>query len=173
MSLHETLVSHGAEVTDPSQHFTPSEISILHRLGARVYRISEDASDTAAFSTRYAVEPARCLNSILVQTKTSDGPVESLVLVPAHIRLKSSTLKKALGGKTSFLPADQAFELTGMAPGAITPIGIPAEVPVILDATGLDRPSYILGGKSRELKVEVPASALTALAAVDFPGLYD
>lgn len=93
--------------------------------------------------------------------------------MPADVRLKSSTLKAALHGKTSFVPSARALELTGMAPGAITPIGLPDGMPVTIDTKALGKLSYIIGGKLRELKVEIPASTIGTLATLDFPGLYE
>lgn len=70
MSLHDTLVGNGARVVDPTEYFSPSEARMLARLGATAFRIDEAHSDTAGFSARYSVEVGRCLNSILVQTKS-------------------------------------------------------------------------------------------------------
>ncbi|WP_268876437.1 hypothetical protein [Corynebacterium yudongzhengii] len=43
---------------------------------------------------------------------------------------------------------------------------------MVIDSTVLDQPRYIVGGQSRELKVEIPAEKLAAIATIDFEGLY-
>ncbi|MFV8381803.1 aminoacyl-tRNA deacylase [Corynebacterium hindlerae] len=166
------LTPYGAQTVDPSEHYPTSVCELLTRLNARVHLIDPNFSDTAEFAERYHVPLERCLNALLVETKIEGERQPRLVMVPAHNRIGNSALKKALGGKSSFMPADRALELTGMQQGAVTPIGLPPEIPIALDSQALTEDSYIIGGQDRSLKIEVPQESLQALADIDYQGLY-
>jgi prolyl-tRNA editing enzyme YbaK/EbsC (Cys-tRNA(Pro) deacylase) len=47
--------------------------------------------------------------------------------------------------------------------GGVTPFGLPADLPVWIDAAVMDRPRVVLGGGSRSWKVIAPPAILLAL----------
>ena len=69
--------------------------------------------------------------------------------------------------KASFLPTGRAVELTGMAVGAITPVGLPPGWPVLLDRRVADADLVIVGSGIRASKLLVAGSLLAALPAAE------
>ena len=69
--------------------------------------------------------------------------------------------------KASFAGADETRELTGMEIGGVTPFGLPADLPVLVDAAVMRRPRIVLGGGSRSWKVIAAPSILLALPNVE------
>src|SRR4051794_25115695 len=65
--------------------------------------------------------------------------------------------------KASFAPMDEAVTLTGMEYGGITPIGLPAPWPILVDAAVLDRDLVVIGSGLRRSKIALPADALPDL----------
>ena len=67
--------------------------------------------------------------------------------------------------KASFLSLDDAVERTGMEYGGITPIGLPREWPILIDARVAAAPLLTLGAGVRSSKIIVPGALLA-----DLPG---
>ena len=65
--------------------------------------------------------------------------------------------------KISFAPMDEAVALTGMEYGGITPIGLPADWPILVDARVMDVPSAVIGSGLRRSKIVLPGSLLSVL----------
>jgi prolyl-tRNA editing enzyme YbaK/EbsC (Cys-tRNA(Pro) deacylase) len=62
---------------------------------------------------------------------------------------------------------DDAVRLTGMEFGGITPIGLPAEWPVLVDAAVLKRDVVVIGSGIRASKIALPPAALAELSAAE------
>jgi prolyl-tRNA editing enzyme YbaK/EbsC (Cys-tRNA(Pro) deacylase) len=74
--------------------------------------------------------------------------------------------------KASFAPMDDAVEHTGMEYGGITPIGLPADWPVLVDAAVVLAGTVVIGSGIRGSKLQLPGEALAELAnAVVLEGL--
>ena len=65
--------------------------------------------------------------------------------------------------KASFAPMDEAVSLTGMEYGGITPIGLPAGWPVLIDAEVAAAPMVVVGSGLRRSKLAVTGAALASL----------
>lgn len=127
-----------------------------------------DLADTAAFCAAYGYAPEETANTILVVGK-SDPPRYAACVVLANSRLDvNHAVRDRLGvRKASFAPAEVTRERTGMAIGGVTPFGLPAELPVWVDARVMQRPRIVLGGGSRACKVVASPEILRALPNVD------
>mgnify|MGYP001827829839 CR=1 FL=1 len=125
-----------------------------------------DLADTAAFCEAYGYELADSANTIVVMGK-ADPAVFAACVVLATTRLDvNKAVRKRLGTrKASFASAEQTREMTGMAIGGVTPIGLPGELPLWVDARVMERERIILGGGSRDRKVYAPPAILAALGA--------
>jgi prolyl-tRNA editing enzyme YbaK/EbsC (Cys-tRNA(Pro) deacylase) len=138
----------------------------LRDLGIVHERIDCDPAlaDTAAFCAAYGVRPEDSANTILVIGK-ADPPVHVACVVLATTRLDvNRTVRKRLGvKKASFAGAEAAHQITGMAIGGVTAFGLPAGVPVWVDAAVMERESVVLGGGSRSWKIRCHPSALLAI----------
>lgn len=121
-------------------------------------------ADTAAFCAAYGYAPDDSANTIVVIGK-SDPPRYAACVVLSTSRLDvNRTVRSRLGTrKASFADADTTRELTGMAIGGVTPIGLPSELPLWIDAAVMARERIVLGGGSRSCKVLAPPALLLAL----------
>ena len=69
--------------------------------------------------------------------------------------------------KASFLTVDRAVGLTGMEYGGITPIGLPAEWPVLIDRRVIETEIVVIGSGVRRSKILIPGSLLGELSQVE------
>jgi prolyl-tRNA editing enzyme YbaK/EbsC (Cys-tRNA(Pro) deacylase) len=67
--------------------------------------------------------------------------------------------------KASFARAEPVSELTGMEIGGVTPFGMPATLPVLVDARVMEPDWIVLGGGNRSSKLKLAPSVLTRLDA--------
>lgn len=129
-------------------------------------------ADTAAFCEAYGYAPEDAANTIVVAGK-ADPPVYAACVLLATTRLDvNRVVRKRLGVRgASFARGDETERLTGMAIGGVTPIALPPDLPLWVDARVMERPRIVLGGGSRERKVLAPPGILTALGGLVVEGL--
>ena len=66
------------------------------------------------------------------------------------------TVRKKIGArKVSFAGAEETLALTGMDLGGVTPLCLPPDLPLWIDAEVMRRPYIILGGGNRASKIRV------------------
>ena len=125
-------------------------------------------ADTAAFCAAYGFAPEDSANTIVVIGK-SDPPVFAACVVLSTHRLDvNRVVKQRLGTrKASFASPDETRELTGMEIGGVTAFGLPAGLPLWVDAAVMTRERIILGGGSRNWKVIAPPAILQTLPNVE------
>jgi prolyl-tRNA editing enzyme YbaK/EbsC (Cys-tRNA(Pro) deacylase) len=90
-----------------------------------------------------------------------------VVLAPTRADVNGVVRRRLGARKASFAPIDDAVRLTGMEYGGITPIGLPAEWPVLIDAAVLTRDVVVIGSGIRGSKLALPAEALAGLPAAE------
>jgi prolyl-tRNA editing enzyme YbaK/EbsC (Cys-tRNA(Pro) deacylase) len=150
----------------------PDEVvsSALAALGIEYERIDCDPAlaDTAAFCAAYGVDPEDSANTILVIGK-SDPPRHVACVVLATTRLDvNRAVRSRLGvKKASFAGAEDARAITGMAIGGVTAFGLPAHLPVWVDAAVMERASIVLGGGSRAWKIRCTPDALLRIPGAE------
>jgi prolyl-tRNA editing enzyme YbaK/EbsC (Cys-tRNA(Pro) deacylase) len=155
--------------TDDDRAIEVDVIAALEATGAPYETVEIDPAlaDTAAFCERYGYPLETSGNCILVASK-DDPPVVAACLALATTKLDvNKRVRKLLGvRKLSFAPAGLTRELTGMEIGGVTPFGLPADVPLYVDARirSLDR--VVVGGGSRSLKLVVAPAALIAVGGL-------
>jgi prolyl-tRNA editing enzyme YbaK/EbsC (Cys-tRNA(Pro) deacylase) len=124
-------------------------------------------ADTAAFCEAYGFAPEDSANTILVIGK-SNPPKYVACVVLATTRLDvNRAVKQRLGARASFAAADDTRALTGMEIGGVTAFGLPADLPVLIDAAVMGRDRIVLGGGSRSWKVIAPPSILTTIGTAE------
>ena len=125
-------------------------------------------ADTAAFCAAYGFAPEDSANTIVVIGK-SDPPVFAACVVLSTHRLDvNRTVKQRLGSrKASFASPDETRELTGMEIGGVTAFGLPAGLPLWVDAAVMTRERIVLGGGSRSWKVIARPAILQTLPNVE------
>ena len=124
-------------------------------------------ADTAAFCAAYGFDPEDSANTILVIGK-SNPPKYAACVVLATTRLDvNRAVKQKLGARASFAPAEATRELTGMEIGGVTVFGLPADMPIWVDARVMERERIVLGGGSRSCKVLATPDILRALPGAE------
>ncbi|RJL25111.1 YbaK/EbsC family protein [Bailinhaonella thermotolerans] len=129
--------------------------------------IDPELSDTAAFCERYGVALAASANCVIVSGKREGVVRYAACMVPANARADvNGVIRKRLDvRKVSFAPMDTAVELTGMEYGGITPVGLPADWPVLVDEAVAAMPYAVIGSGVRRSKLAAPGKVLA-----DLPG---
>ncbi|MEA2536150.1 MAG: hypothetical protein QOF11_384 [Chloroflexota bacterium] len=124
-------------------------------------------ADTAAFCAAYGFAPEDSANTIVVIGK-AHPPVYAACVVLATTRLDvNRTVRERLGTrKASFAAHDETQDLTGMTIGGVTVFGLPADLPILVDARVMARERIVLGGGSRSWKVIASPAILRALPNV-------
>ncbi len=125
-------------------------------------------ADTAAFCAAYGFSPEDSANTILVAGKADPTRYVACVVL-ATTRLDVNRVVRTRLGvrKASFAAAEETRALTGMEIGGVTPFGLPADVPVWVDAAVMGRERIVLGGGSRSSKVVAGPDVLRALPGVE------
>jgi prolyl-tRNA editing enzyme YbaK/EbsC (Cys-tRNA(Pro) deacylase) len=125
-------------------------------------------ADTAAFCAAYGFDPQDSANTIVVIGK-SDPPRYAACVTLAPYRLDvNRVVRDRLGTrKASFAPAEDTAALTGMQMGGVTVFGLPAGLPIWVDARVMTRERIVLGGGSRSWKVISTPAILRALPGID------
>lgn len=123
-----------------------------------------ELADTADFCEAYGYAMEDSANCVVVIGK-SDPPVFAACVLLATTRLDvNGVVRRRLGTrKASFASADDVVALTGMAIGGVTPLALPAGLPLWVDERVMARDRIVLGGGSRSAKVLAPPALLTAV----------
>jgi prolyl-tRNA editing enzyme YbaK/EbsC (Cys-tRNA(Pro) deacylase) len=121
-------------------------------------------ADTVAFCAAYGFDPEDSANTILVIGK-SDPPryAACVVLAPNRLDVNRAVRDRIGTRKASFAPAESTRDITGMEIGGVTVFGLPADLPIWVDARVMQRDRIVLGGGSRSWKVLAAPSILLAL----------
>nr|WP_205629419.1 YbaK/EbsC family protein [Jiangella muralis] len=121
-------------------------------------------ADTAEFCAAYDVAPEESANCVVVAGKREGVSYVAACMVLATTRADvNGVVRKLLGvRKASFLPMDAAVESTGMEYGGITPIGLPADWPILVDPAVAALPFAVVGSGVRGSKLALPGPVLAA-----------
>jgi prolyl-tRNA editing enzyme YbaK/EbsC (Cys-tRNA(Pro) deacylase) len=132
-----------------------------------VAEIDDDLADTAAFSEAYAVPLEVSANCVVVAARRAGQTTLAACVVLATTRADVNGLvRRHLGArKASFAPQDVAVAESGMAYGGITPVGLPADWPVLIDPAVEASDFVVIGSGTRGSKLAVAGSLLAALPA--------
>lgn len=125
-------------------------------------------ADTAAFCAAYGFAPEDSANTIVVVGKSNPPVYAACVVLATHRLDVNHAVRDRLGTrKASFASAEETRELTGHEIGGVTAFGLPAGMPLWVDAAVMARPRIVLGGGSRSWKVIAPSSILLTLPNVE------
>ena len=134
-----------------------------------VAAIDPDLADTAAFCAEYGSPLEASANCVVVAGKRGGEERFAACLVLATTRADvNGVVRRRLDvRKASFAPMDTAVELTGMAYGGITPVGLPAGWPLLLDPAVAAAPELVIGSGVRASKLLVSGAVLAALPGAE------
>lgn len=134
-----------------------------------VAEIDPDLADTAAFCEKYQVSPAESANCVVVTGRRDGQPRFAACVVLATTRADVNGLarRRLDVRKASFAATGLAVEQTGMEYGGITPVGLPADWPVLIDAAVAAAPRVVIGSGVRRSKLTVPGEVLARLPGAE------
>ena len=123
-----------------------------------VAEIDPALADTAAFCERYGVSPAESANCVVIAGRRGGNTMYAACVVAATTRADVNGLvRRHLDArKASFAPVDGATAATGMEYGGITPVGLPADWPVLVDEAVVKTASVVIGSGIRGSKLRLP-----------------
>jgi prolyl-tRNA editing enzyme YbaK/EbsC (Cys-tRNA(Pro) deacylase) len=132
-----------------------------------VAEIDDDLADTAAFTDAYGVPLEASANCVVVAARRAGQTSMAACVVLATTRADVNGLvRRHLGArKASFAPQDVAVAESGMAYGGITPVGLPTDWPVLVDAAVAAADFVVIGSGTRGSKLALPGAVLAALPA--------
>ncbi|MCX4740536.1 YbaK/EbsC family protein [Streptomyces antibioticus] len=132
-------------------------------------------ADTAVFVEHYGRDLLETsANCVVVAGKRGGETSLAACLVLSTTRVDvNGVVRRQLGArKASFAAMDTAVGETGMEYGGITPVGLPAAWPVLVDSAVVDLPYVLVGSGRRRGKLLVPGKAFAELpGAVVLEGL--
>ncbi|SIO02696.1 YbaK/EbsC family protein [Agromyces cerinus] len=130
-----------------------------------VSEIDPGLADTAAFCEHHEISMGDGANCVIVQARRGERTWYAACLVRGADRLDvNGAVRRHLDArKLSFAPMDAAVELTGMEYGGITPIGLPADWPILVDESVAAHERLIVGSGIRGSKLLVTGALIASL----------
>lgn len=134
-----------------------------------VAEIDPELADTAALVEASGLPMDDMANCIVIsgQRAGEERVCAALVLGTTRADVNRTVRKELDVRKCSFMPMDDAVERTGMEYGGITPLGLPQDWRVLVDAAVLDRDSIVIGSGVRRSKLRLSGQATAHLPAVE------
>jgi prolyl-tRNA editing enzyme YbaK/EbsC (Cys-tRNA(Pro) deacylase) len=121
-------------------------------------------ADTAEFCAHYGIEPEEACNAIVVALKTEPRQyVACLVRSDTRLDVNHKVSAAVSFKRLSFASAEETAQLTGMLIGGVTLVGLPPELPILIDERVMERPTVIIGGGNRSSKIRVAPAELLRL----------
>jgi len=151
---------------------TPT-LAALERLGlpddVGVVEIDPDLSDTARNQVAYDLPPETLANCVVVAGKREgvEKVAACMVLATTRADVNNVVRRRLDVRKATFLGRDDAVERTGMEYGGITPIGLPDDWRVLVDADVAAAPVLVIGSGVRRSKLLLPGSVLASLPTAE------
>ena len=134
-----------------------------------VVEIDPELADTAAMTKAYDVPIEASANCVVVSGRRGGVERFAACLVRADTRADVNNVVKRLLDvrKASFLATERAVELSGMAYGGITPIGLPSTWRLLVSDLVADRDQVVVGSGTRTGKLLLPGGALLRLPGAE------
>jgi prolyl-tRNA editing enzyme YbaK/EbsC (Cys-tRNA(Pro) deacylase) len=142
--------------------------------GVEVAEIEESLADTEALCAHYGLPLADSANCVVVAAKRGGVTTYAACVVLATTRADVNNLvRRHLDArKATFARLDDVVAATGMEYGGITPVGLPADWRVLVDADVAAHPAAVVGSGVRRSKLRLPGASLAALPNAEvLPGL--
>jgi prolyl-tRNA editing enzyme YbaK/EbsC (Cys-tRNA(Pro) deacylase) len=139
------------------------------RTAVGVTAIDPAYSDTAALVEKFALRWDSSANCVLVAGKRQGTERVAAALVRADTRADvNGTIRRLLDvRKASFMPTDQAVAASGMEYGGITPVGVPQDWRILIDARLTSDDPVLIGAGVRSAKLAVPGELFRSLPRVE------
>jgi prolyl-tRNA editing enzyme YbaK/EbsC (Cys-tRNA(Pro) deacylase) len=134
-----------------------------------VTEIDPDLADTAALTEAYDLPLSASANCVVVSGRRGGEERIAACVVRADTRADVNNLvKRTLDvRKASFLPTERAVEETGMEYGGITPLGLPTDWRLLVDAAVLDIDVAVIGSGLRRSKLLLSGRDVAEIAGAE------
>ncbi len=140
----------------------------------QVAAIDPALADTAAFCERYGVSLEESANCVVIAGRRGGNTMYAACMVLATTRADVNGLvRRHLGARrASFAPVEAVTVASGMEYGGITPIGLPADWPVLVDEAVAKTGSVVIGSGIRGSKLRLPGHLVASIPTAQvLPGL--
>ncbi|HVH21169.1 MAG TPA: YbaK/EbsC family protein [Pseudonocardia sp.] len=150
----------GAPVAAALKSFDPADAALVG-----VAEIDPALADTAEFCAAYGSPLDGSANCVVVAGRRGEVTRYAACLVLASTRADvNSVVRKRLNARrASFAAMDDAVARSGMEYGGITPIGLPEDWPVLVDAAVAAAPAVVIGSGVRHSKLALPGALAARL----------
>jgi prolyl-tRNA editing enzyme YbaK/EbsC (Cys-tRNA(Pro) deacylase) len=134
---------------------------------AHTVAIDPELADTAALMAEYDLPAEISANCVIVLGKRGgeQRPAACVILADTRADVNGLVRRTIDVRKCSFAPQDWTVNETAMEYGGITPVGLPADWPILIDRAVTEQPWVLIGSGLRRSKLAVPGAALA-----DLPG---
>jgi prolyl-tRNA editing enzyme YbaK/EbsC (Cys-tRNA(Pro) deacylase) len=131
--------------------------------------IDPDLADTAAFCAAYDVPLGASANCVVVTGKRAGDQrwAAAVVLATTRADVNGVVRRRMDVRKVSFAAMADAVAETGMEYGGITPIGLPAGWPILVDAAVVAAGPVVIGSGIRGSKIVIDGAALGRLPGAE------
>ncbi|MFL6073678.1 MAG: YbaK/EbsC family protein [Mycobacteriales bacterium] len=140
-----------------------------HAPSAQVIPIDPAYADTANFCAQYGFTLAESANCVVVAARRGGATRLAACVVLATTRADVNGLvRRHLDSrKASFAAMDAAVAATGMEYGGITPVGLPADWPLLVDAAVAGAARVVVGSGVRRSKLLLSGADLAKLPGAE------
>ena len=134
-----------------------------------VAEIDPDVADTAAFTQRSGLSLEESANCVVIDGRRAgeQRQLACVVLATTRADVNGVARRRLDVRKASFMPMDEAVAGTGMEYGGITPIGLPPDWRVLVDAAVAAAESVVIGSGVRRSKLRLPGEVLAGLPGIE------
>jgi len=134
-----------------------------------VAEIDPDTADTAAFCERYDVGLDISANCVVVAGRRGGETklAACMVLATDRADVNGVVRRRIDARKISFAAMEVAVAETGMEYGGITPVGLPAGWPILVDERVNATDLVVIGSGVRRSKLVVPGPLLATLPGAE------
>jgi prolyl-tRNA editing enzyme YbaK/EbsC (Cys-tRNA(Pro) deacylase) len=143
----------------------------LARHGIEVWEYTEPTATAAAAADAVGCSVAEIAKTLLFLI----GGPPVVVVTCGDVKVKSSRLKKAFGlsGKVKLPQGHDVERLTGYLPGGVCPFLLPANLPILLDASLQRFPVVYAAAGNNHSAVPVTVAQLQQLTGADLGDVCD
>lgn len=147
---------------------TAAAIATIDAEGVFVAEIDPHLADTTAFCEYYKIPMAHSGNCVILKATRGDKEWLAACLVLATTRADVNGLARRTldARKVSFAPQEEALQATGMEYGGVTPIGLPENMTLLIEAAVIQMDWLVIGSGIRGSKLIVPGKSLKNLPSV-------
>ncbi|GAB3455095.1 YbaK/EbsC family protein [Streptomonospora sediminis] len=131
--------------------------------------IDPDLADTANCAAAYDIPLGSSANCVVITAKRAGRVRMAACMVLATTRADvNGVARRHLGArKASFADQGDVVAATGMEYGGITPVGLPADWPILVDEAVLQAGHVVIGSGLRASKLVLPGADLTRLPGAE------